>query len=113
MESSIITLDHRERFSKMKKMSEISWRDQESNAIRYIKNEIFVDVEENDTGGIVRLTNHTTASCLKISIKIRDELLRFDCVHPAVVLIEYKLKKTKLNGESVYGYVYWIHCAYP
>ena len=71
MESSIITLDHRERFSKMKHLSDIGWRKKEENAIRYIKNEVYVDVEESDSGGIINICNQTTCNVLKVCVKIR------------------------------------------
>ena len=44
---------------------------------------------------------------------VRDEMLKFNTIHDCVFLIEYKLKKTKIDGESVYGYVYYIYCCYP
>ena len=61
----------------MKYLSDISWTNKDENAIKYIDNAIWVDVDESDSKGNILICNHTTCKVIKICIKIRCRIRTF------------------------------------
>eukprot|EP01083_Nonionella_stella_P016383 45750_1 len=104
MKGSIVTLDRRKAL--LKKQHVLMNATMEMKHIA-AKNEIFIDCHENEKGGVILVKNHIcgTANVLKYCVKMKDELLFITRYHPSLLLVEYKLVKTKKG----YRYVYWMY----
>ena len=113
MNSSIITYDKRISFSKFQTIYDIKWREniKKDNLIKYIKNQCYIDIEENEMGGIVTINNEISGyfNIFRICLKMKDELLIIKNYHQSLFLVEYKLKKLTINNESIYGYLYYFY----